>query len=90
LLHSLTLVGAIAALHTSSQSLGIFVTVVATPVICQDYQVGDKIVARCNDGQSLAAPVGGVLFGTESYIPGVNSVVNATQAPAPVALGTHQ
>jgi hypothetical protein len=58
--------------------------VVATPVICQDYQVGDKVVARCNDGQRpIVPPVGGVLFGAESYIPGVNPVIDdATQAPA--------
>jgi hypothetical protein len=77
---------AAASAATAHRSLSISVTVVATPVTCQDYQVGDKVVARCGDGQRpIVPPAGGILFGAESYIPGIDSVATDSQAPAPTA-----
>ncbi len=82
MLHAIAFV-TIAALNTAVGSISVSATV---PVICQDYQVGDKVVVRCNDKQPLAPPVGGVPFG-QPHPPGVKPVANATQAPALVAPG---
>lgn len=84
MLHALALVGTIVALRTSSASFGVSITV---PVICQDYRVGSQVVTRCNDGQPLTAPIGGVPLGRQ-YLPGSQHVVDPAQVPAPESAPT--
>ncbi len=68
----------IAALNIAVGSVNVSATV---PLLCQDYQVGDKIVAQCNDEPSIAPPAGGVPIG-QPRPPGVKPLANVIAAPA--------
>ncbi|MGP6189390.1 MAG: hypothetical protein ACLPSH_04785 [Vulcanimicrobiaceae bacterium] len=82
MLHTLAFIGTIVALNTTtSGSIGVSMTV---PVMCQDYRVGDKIVAHCNNEQPSTTPIAGVALG-RPYLSGGAHVSDTAEQAAAIA-----